>query len=179
MSKKARTHTKPEPEGRVVVEDLDAAARLTGYTREQLQAWKAEGCPAFKAGNRIHLHEIPAWLADNPQAGRESSAELVLAQIEVREALLRAANNEQKLAERRKLFAKGDDVRRSVVRSWLAMKLKLLALSQKMSQPLSLMSDPREIQQQLDAELCAALASIERNEWFDAALAKKVEAALK
>lgn len=152
----------------VTVESLDAAAALTGYERESLQSWKRMGCPAFKTGNRINLPELQMWLVDNPEAERKSSPVLIMAQLEIRDALIKQANNEQKLSERRKMYAKFEDVTRTVAKSWLAMKLKLLSVSAKLCQPLSMVSDPRVIQQAIEVEHCSALSAIERGEWFNA-----------
>ena len=67
--KKPKTE-KADPE---VVESLKAAAARTGETLATIKAAKAEGCPAFKPGNRIHIAELVAWLALHPEVRKKSA----------------------------------------------------------------------------------------------------------
>ena len=168
MTKNGKKHPKTEETETVVVESLDAAATLTGYARESLQQWKRDGCPAFKQGNRINLPELAMWLVDNPQTERRNSPTLIMQQLEVREMLLKIANTEQKLAERRKLFFLGTDGRKAMSRAVLAFKVKCHTMAVKLSQPLALMNEPRDIQKAINIETCAMLDQMERGEWFDA-----------
>jgi len=44
------------------VESMRAAAAIIGVPLAELKTAKADGCPAFKASNRIHLPTLEAWL---------------------------------------------------------------------------------------------------------------------
>jgi hypothetical protein len=150
----------------MVADTLKQAAGHTGYSVEFLQRLKDDGCTAFRHG-RVYLAELQSHLVDHPEQEREDSLSLMLLHVELRNELTKLAEREQKLYERRKLFAKGEDVKRSLVKAWLAMKVKLHAMAVKLSQPLSMINEPRDIQKNLDAEICSVLGQVEKNEWFD------------
>jgi len=70
------------------------AARITAITRQTLHQWRKAGCPAFKANNRINLHELAQWIdatgrkpAPDAPTGRTESqrARLLRAQADARE----------------------------------------------------------------------------------------------
>lgn len=66
MSKrrKPKTHTKHPAKGRVF-ESLTNAAAAMAVPLDVLKLAKKNGCPAFKAGNRIHEAELLKWIEAN------------------------------------------------------------------------------------------------------------------
>ena len=54
------------PSKGVLYESIRQAASATGRPLDVLKAAKAEGCPAFKAGGRVHGGELSEWLAAHP-----------------------------------------------------------------------------------------------------------------
>jgi len=47
-----------------VVDTIEAAATVTGYSETLLAALKSQGCPAFRNG-RVHLDELEAYIVAN------------------------------------------------------------------------------------------------------------------
>jgi hypothetical protein len=50
-----------------VVESMKAAASILGVDKTEVQWAKAEGCRAFRPGNRIDVGELRVWFADKVQ----------------------------------------------------------------------------------------------------------------
>lgn len=43
---------------------MAAASGMTGYPEGALSALKARGCPAFKAGGRVHVDALEEWIEE-------------------------------------------------------------------------------------------------------------------
>ncbi|HWN09754.1 MAG TPA: hypothetical protein VNO50_10885 [Pyrinomonadaceae bacterium] len=74
--KKTVTHTAKPRRARAtgrLCDSLKSAAGALGLPEETLRSAKGAGCSAFRAGGRVHLDELSAWLKEHPQEAAAAS----------------------------------------------------------------------------------------------------------
>ena len=69
--------------------------------------------------------------------------------------------------EARRNLIPSDEVRRTVMRAFIAIRTRFLVIPRRVSQPLALATDPIDIELRLDKELRDALSEIAECEWFN------------
>ena len=138
--------------------NMKAAASRLGLQLAVLKRAKNADCPAFKESGVVDAAELKQWIADHPEVktGDPHAAELMRIRIEREKDRARQERVAADTAEGKTIDK--TLVRQLITRCILHMKTPLLAMPQKLSQRLSIMTDVIEIEQLLMAEARAIIS---------------------
>jgi hypothetical protein len=170
-SGKVETETVPRMMGRTlinenpVIDSMEAAAALTGYSIELLKLAKAGACPAFK-NTRVDVFALDEWLAGHPEIAEEENRQLTLAQAEVRERVAKALDRQLAYRKRRRELIPSDEMRRSFARAFVALKTRLLAIPSSLAADLAVETDAVEIETDIRKAITDSLDELQKGSEF-------------
>ena len=131
-------------------------------TPQSLRTAAQEGVfPPSLNGSYNLLNVIKGWIRREKERKKSKATTDELLK-RTRNEILELRRDEQK-----RLLIPVEEVKRSTMRVFNALKMRLLIIPRRVSQPLALETDPIEVETRLQQELFDALKEISKHEFFD------------